>query len=423
MLLVLGLALLLALTAYISTLTYALRGYSRAQLAQQAIGPAGRAWLDWLTRNESELLISHGVVRLSLCALVLFGVPMVMFGESGADGNFFKFSAQMGVSLVLIAFFAVGLPHALSAHLGEALIARSLRVIAAVQIVLWPITRPLLLIESLLLRALGRSLGEDAQTQSDRIEKEILDAVEAGELQGAVDEDEKEIIQSVFELRDTTVSAIMTPRTEVVALPVEATFEETRSIMRRTGHSRIPVYEDSLDRIIGVLYMKDLLGVDSPQAFDARRLLRKVPYVPETKPVAELLDELRHEKVHMAIVLDEYSGTAGVITIEDILEELVGEIADEFDHKAPPAIRRLDDHTLDVDARVHVHEINSELDVALPEDAEYDTIGGFVFSTLGKIPRAGEEFTHKNLHFRVMDAEARKINRLRISVAREPLSA
>jgi CBS domain containing-hemolysin-like protein len=138
--------------------------------------------------------------------------------------------------------------------------------------------------------------------------------------------------------------------------------------------------------------------------------------VPESKPIADLLQELREQKVHLAIVLDEYGGTAGLVTIEDIIEEIVGDIADEYETPAPESIRRIDEHTIEVDARVRIDEINEQLRTELPEGEDYDTVGGFVFSALGKIPETGEELSYQNVKFRVIDAEQRRINRLRVQV-------
>lgn len=244
-----------------------------------------------------------------------------------------------------------------------------------------------------------------------------------GELHGAVDEEQKEIIRSVFELNDTPVTAIMTPRTDMIAIPADADAEQVRMTIVEAGHSRVPVYEDSIDNILGVLYAKDLIGLNGQSMIDLKRLMRTVPFIPETKTLDSLLTDLRQSKVHIAIVLDEYGGTAGLVTIEDILEELVGEIDDEYDRESEPLILRIDTDTLEVDGRVHVHEVNEELQIELPEDGDYETIGGFVSNELGKIPATGETFDVANVSFSVLDAEPRKVNRLRIAVIREARSA
>jgi len=288
--------------------------------------------------------------------------------------------------------------------------------------VLYPLEKLLLFTEFIVRRLLGQS-EMAAGESSDRIEQEVLEVVSEGKLAGALDDEQEDMIESVFELSDTAVSEIMTPRTDVVAISSDADFPTVRDTVIRVGHSRIPVYDGSLDHIVGVLYAKDLLTPDAESAFAVRDMMRGVPYVPETKTINALLHDFRQKRVHIAIVLDEYGGTAGLVTIEDILEELVGEIDDEYDHSAPPAIERIDDDTLEVDARVHVDEINEELNLELPEDESYETIGGFVFSAMGKIPQRGEVFQHGQIRFSIVDAEARKINRLRIHVERMPQSA
>jgi putative hemolysin len=220
----------------------------------------------------------------------------------------------------------------------------------------------------------------------------------------------------VIEFRDKDVAAIMTPRTEIVALPATVTLLEAKETIIREGHSRIPVYGRNIDDVQGVLYAKDLLGCDEREPFDPTEVMRKVPFVPETKRIPDLLAELREKKVHLAIVVDEYGGTAGLVTIEDIIEEIVGEISDEYEAAEPPPIRRIDERTVEADARVRIDELNEELNIDLPEGKDYDTVGGFLFSEMGKVPAAGEEHHCGNVRFRVLDAEARKINRLRIEV-------
>jgi CBS domain containing-hemolysin-like protein len=224
------------------------------------------------------------------------------------------------------------------------------------------------------------------------------------------------MIASVMEFRDKDVAEIMTPRTEIIAMPTTATLFEAKETIVREGHSRIPVYGENIDDILGVLYAKDLLNCDEREPFDPTEVMRKVPFVPETKRIPDLLKELREKKVHLAIVVDEYGGTAGLVTIEDIIEEIVGEISDEYETAEPAPIRRLDERTLEVDARVHIDELNEELHIELPEDKDYDTVGGFMFSEMGKVPAVGEELRYRNVRFKVLDAEARKINRLRVEL-------
>ncbi len=407
---------LLALTLYMSTLAYTLRDYSRAEVSRGLQNGGRERWLDWLDAHEAELQALTGLVRVGCNLGVLVCLSLWYTRGAAAVGPATLIPPAI-VTVVLLLIFAIGIPHGIAIHAGEAVLVCSLPVLMGLWVVLWPVAQTFRGIDFLIRRLLGRAEETPAE-ETERMEQEILEAVSEGEAFGAVDEEQKEIIESVFALDDTDVAAIMTPRTDINAIRADATFEQARDAILRGGHSRIPIYEQSIDHIIGVLYAKDLLQLEPGEEFDARRLMRAAPYVPETKSIADLLKEFRQSKVQIAIVLDEYGGTAGLATLEDILEELVGEIADEYDHHQPPAIRHIDENTLEVDGRVHVYEINQELSITLPENGDYETIGGFVFSKLGKIPAAGEEFEHENVRFRVVAAEPRRINRLQIHAQR-----
>lgn len=417
MIIVVGLVLL-GLTLYISTLAYTVRAHSRSRLSEKLSNGEREGWLNWLDDCEWELqtLTSTLRIALNLAFLITAWAWHLSVPERAA-------LVPTGVAVLLVAFLlltvcAIGIPHALAVHAGEVILARSLRVLVALRVLMWPFGRLFDAIEFVVRRLLGKAEVSEEE-ESERVEQEILDAVSEGEAHGAVDEEQKEMIESIFELDETAVNAIMTPRTDINAVPGDASFDDARDVILSKGHSRIPVYENTIDHIVGVVYAKDLLRLNAEEPFDARKIMRAVPYVPETKTLAELLTEFRTTKVQLAIVLDEYGGTAGLVTIEDILEELVGEIDDEYDEEPPPAMSRIDEDTLEVDARVHIDEINEELEIQLPEEEDYETIGGFVFATLGKIPLVGDEFDHGNIHVQVLDAEARKINRLRIHVMRE----
>jgi putative hemolysin len=410
---------LIGLTLYTSVLSYALRNFSRARLSFYLSENAQRLWLERLDRYEYELQIVASSIRLTaILATMVWVYINYLLGVSAPIG-WSNFAAPTLLNLLILLIAAIGVPHALATHTGEAILARSLALLWVVRVALYPVEKTLGLVEFLVRRLLGHAERSD-EAQVERMEQEILDAVSEGELHGAVDEEQKEIIESVFELHDTQVSEIMTPRTDVVAITADAPYDEVRDTILRAGHSRIPVYEESLDHIIGVLYAKDLIRLDDSSHFDVRKLMRSVPFVPEAKTIDQLLRQFRQEKIHLAIVLDEYGGTAGLVTIEDILEELVGEIDDEYDRQAPPELSHIDKDTLEADGRVHVDDVNEALAIGIPDNGDYDTIGGFVFSSMGKIPDKGEEFRHENVHFLVIDAEPRKINRLRIHVERPP---
>lgn len=409
--------ILLGLTLYVSALAYALRDHSRSRLSAKLANGDREQWLNWLDRYQRELQALTGVLRVTLNLAVLLAVLVWCTVNLGWERHVATGVVGGLIAVALLSVFAVSIPHALATHAGEAILARSLYLLVLLRGAFWPFGRLYDAVEFVVRRLLGKADVSDEE-ESERAEQEILDAVSEGEAYGAVDEDQKEMIESVIELDETPVTTSMTPRTDIDAVPADASYDDVREMILRSGHSRIPVYEGTVDHIVGVLYAKDLLRLDPSEPFDARQVMRTVPYVPETKTLDALLSEFRATKVQIAIVLDEYGGTAGLVTIEDILEELVGEIDDEYDQQPPPAMKRVDQDTLEVDARVHVTEINEELEIRLPEEEDYETIGGFVFTTLGKIPATGEEFQHENIRFKVVDAEARKIKRLRIHVLR-----
>jgi len=243
-----------------------------------------------------------------------------------------------------------------------------------------------------------------------------LNGLEQQRTEGVLDKEEQEMIESVLELSETTADEIMTPRTDIVAVEVNCDLQTILETINTAGHTRVPVYEDNIDNIVGLIYAKDLLAEigKNPADFKLRDKMRDAYFVPETKPLRVLLHEFQNKKQHIAIVLDEYGGTAGIVTLEDILEELVGEITDEYEKTPPEPIKKVDRNTIEVDARTYVDDLNDQFEWNLPEDEDYDTIGGFVFSRLGYVPKTGESFDYENLKFTITSAEARRIKHIRI---------
>lgn len=409
-----ALALLAAILCVASTLNLSLRLPSRVRMAEQ-LQRAGRSnGMEELVAVRARYMLVTAVVR-SGAVVGLFVAVLFDLGSTGGDSGLFDTTMACLLAWVLVLVFGVAIPHAWSKYAGEWLVVRLLPLLAVLCWVGYPLIVLLELFDPLVRRLAGVPV-QDAQSFADELEREILNVVSEGELHGAVDEEEKEMIESVMELGDTRVEEIMTPRTEIVALGQDADLDQVLQMIRSKGYSRIPVYGGNIDRILGVLYAKDLLRRAEESPFDLEGLMRKPLYIPESKPVRELLREFQERKIHIAIVLDEYGGTAGLVTIEDILEELVGEITDEYETQAPVELNRIDEHTIEVDARMRIDDLNDRLDIRLPEDGDYETIGGFVFSTLGKIPKVGEQFDHQNIGIRVIAAEPRKITRLRLTV-------
>ncbi len=246
-------------------------------------------------------------------------------------------------------------------------------------------------------------------------EEEIHDLIEAGEVEGIVDEQEREMINAILELGNTVVREIMVPRTGMAAISIDASIRESIDAIIACGHSRIPVYEDTLDNIVGLLYAKDLLkcwGTTDSQ-IHLQNLVRQPFFTPETKPLGLLLQEFKKKKVHLAIVVDEYGGTSGLVTIEDLLEQIVGDIQDEYDMEEELYIRN-SDGSLTSDARLPIEELEEQFELEIERD-KFDTVGGLVVHLADGIPTAGETVTGHGLEIEILDADPRKVKRVRIS--------
>lgn len=405
--------ILIIVVVFATTANVAIRTFSRVRLSELL---ERRRKADLLTRllgARHELIVTTSFVRMA----AILGLTLVIAHAYGVRPTWemsVSYAAIFLTALVIVMVVGVAIPNAWARYAGESFLVVTLPVLFGLRYLLMPMTTFQRLTDGLIRRLAGVPKTDEHEAEAEEIEKEILEAVSEGELTGAVHEEDADMIESVMKFRDTDVAEIMTPRTEITALPDTATLAETKELIASEGHSRIPVYGENIDDVKGVLYAKDLLPLENAGPFKAAEMMRKVPFVPETKRVADLLEQLRAEKVHLAIVLDEYGGTAGLVTIEDILEEIVGEIADEYEAPEPEPIRRIDENTVEIDARLHIDELNEELKIELPEDEDYDTVGGFVFSELGKIPAAGEELHYQNLRIQILDAGERKINRLRV---------
>ncbi|MFB0987243.1 MAG: hemolysin family protein, partial [Phycisphaerales bacterium] len=259
-------------------------------------------------------------------------------------------------------------------------------------------------------RLSGANLREDEA--GERLRRSIEDTTLGGEL----DESAAEMLENVVDFTSTEVGTVMTPRTEIEGIQFTDDLSGIRTIIIEAGHSRIPVYGEHLDDIKGILYVKDLVPYLGTDATDFRldRLLRQPIRVPETKPVQDLLRDFQRSEVHMAIVVDEYGGTSGLVTIEDVLEEIVGEIQDEHDteEELPPAIARVDDDRWEMDARFQIYDLNELLETSIPEDDDFDTVAGFMLERLGRVPVVGEIVEAAGIRFEVLDAEPTRIERV-----------
>lgn len=251
------------------------------------------------------------------------------------------------------------------------------------------------------------------------LEKEIQSIIDEGEEKGLIDQRSGEMIQSILDFRDTLVREVMVPRTEMIAISSDAAIEEILDLIMRHGHTRVPVYSGGMDNIIGILNVKDLLKFWSQQVSEADVLsnLRKPYYIPETKNIQFLLHELQQRKYHMAIVIDEYGGTSGLVTLEDLIEEIVGEIHDEHDVKEKEITELPDGYVL-VDSRVEIEEVEKYFGMRMPE-GKFETLGGLILHVIEKIPVAGEVVYHDGFEMIIESADERSIKKVKIKKAEE----
>ncbi|MGZ9277254.1 MAG: hemolysin family protein [Candidatus Limnocylindrales bacterium] len=275
---------------------------------------------------------------------------------------------------------------------------------------------PLVTLLTWITRRIARLFGADVPADERISSEELRLIIEQGGEQGILEAEEEQMIHAVIELGDQRVHEVMVPRIAMVTLTTAATFEEAIDTVIEEGHSRIPVYEDSIDEIVGIFYAKDLLPFikrDGAERPPLRTLLRTPVFVPESMTVDDLLHELQRRKVHLAIVLDEYGGTAGLVTIEDLLEEIVGEIQDEYDEEEPMIVSLSEDEAR-VDGRADVDDLSQLFDtqIDLEDEAEYDTVGGLIYHRIGGVPKPGDQVVVDGLTLTVESVDGRRVDKV-----------
>lgn len=318
----------------------------------------------------------------------------------------------LGLLLLAILVMSEALPKAWAARDPDRAVLALAGLLNLITRLLWPV----IAVVSLLSKPLAQLVrGQDVPLTPLVTEEEIRLLVNVGEEEGLIEHGEREMIEGIFSFGDTLVREIMVPRVDIVALEADTSLEKTLETIIEEGHSRIPVYEETIDTIVGILYAKDLFPILHNGQRDTliRSLVRPAHFVPETMKVDALLKEMRQRKVHMAIVVDEYGGTAGLATIEDVLEEIVGEIQDEYDVEEP-SIQILSDTEMIVDARVSIYDINEMTGLQL-ESADADRIGGLIYEQLGRVPKVGDEIVLDQATVTVLSVEGVRPQKLRIT--------
>jgi CBS domain containing-hemolysin-like protein len=379
--------------------------------------PAFKKNLEYWLNNSQDILITiligNNLVNIAAASLTTVVVTRLFERFVGLERSLALGSGTaVGLTTFFVLIFGEISPKSYAKQNSE----KFARAVIGPIIVLKQIFTPLIVI----LNGISRFFihlfgGKMPESQSRITEEELKTLVLAGRQEGTLEETELQMLHSVFEFDETVVREIMVPRTDVKALEVEDTYEDAQQMARETGYSRFPVYEGKLDQIVGILNIKDFISrVDHnrPEEFDLRDIVRAPYFVPESKRVNQLLANFRRSQIHIAIVVDEYGGTSGIITMEDIIEQIVGEINDEYDERRD-WIRPVREGIFTVDARIDLDDLEDYLKIDLPSQ-KYDSLGGMIIEEMGRIPLEGDDLSYKDFIFKVAAADKKRVKEVKL---------
>ena len=355
------------------------------------------------SRLLSAILIGNNVVNIGASSLMT-SLAIDAFGNTGVG-------VATGIMTLLILVFGEITPKSLAAKNSEKISVRLSGFIEFVTNLLTPISFVLNIITDFLVKLLG---GEVDKKKPFITQEELKTIVNVSYKEGVLEGEEKDMIYNVFDFSDSQVNDVMVPRTEIVAIDVDLPYEEIIKIINKEQYSRIPVYKNTIDNIIGILYVKDLLFLDvnKESPFDLRKYIRQPYFTPEYKSIKELFKEMRTNRNHMVVIIDEYGGTEGIVTIEDVVEEIVGDIEDEYDKKIKEIEVIKEDEYL-VNGNVRIDTINELIGTHI-ESKDFDTIAGFVIGIIDRLPEAGEEIEYENIRFIIENIDRNRIKKIRI---------
>ena len=409
------LSILFFLSGLFSSSETALMGLGRSRLARaiergDSKAKALEVWKDNPNRVLTSILIMNNAINISATTVATF--LALHLAEI-----FMLNRAQMGalvaaVVTVIIIIFGEVTPKILAIHKSEAIALFIIKPLVLLEKLLRPLSIVLVAISNILLKPFGLQAKGAVPMIT---EEEIHALIQMGADEGVIEDQEHQMLYGVIQLGETQVREVMIPRTEMECIDSKEPMEKIIDQIIQTGYSRMPVYRENVDNIIGVIYTKDIISIlQNRELIVLQDILRKPHFIPETKKIDELLHEFQRGKLHLAIVVDEYGGTSGLVTLEDLIEEIVGEIRDEYDVEEK-RIDQIDEHTWIVDAQTDVKEINETLESDIPDMKDLNTIGGYVIHLLGHLPSKGEEITEAGLKFTILAASTRKVDRIQIN--------
>lgn len=398
---------LLALSAFFSASETALMSLSKIRLRNMVYENVKRAQLiQRLLENPgrllSAILVGNNMVNIGASALAT-ALAIKYFGNKGVG-------IATGITTLLVLLFAEITPKSLAARNSERISLKVVILLSFFVDTLKPVTTVLMYITNAMIRVLG---GKSERAQPYITEDELKTMISVGHEEGVLAGEEKKMIHNVFAFGDARVTDVMTPRIHLVAAELHSSYEKIMDLFRKQQFSRIPVYEDRIDNIVGLLYLKDLFFFDpAEEAFAIKNYMREPYFTFEFKLVSQLFGEMRDKRIQMAVVLDEYGGTAGIITIEDLIEEIVGDIYDEYDKKYNEIeVVKEDEYIVHGHAKIDL--INEMIGVNI-ESEDFDSIGGFITGLFGKLPKAGDSIKYDNIKFVVESANKYRIEKLRM---------
>lgn len=414
----LGIVLCLILSAFFSSSETALTALGRARIdklmnERESNVKLFQVWLDRPREILTTILIGNNIFNTLASALATSAAEQMLSGFSNQSAWLQPIPVAVGVMTLLLLTFGEISPKVLAGTFRETIAVYALKLIIPLHYLLYPVVWVFVRLTD----AIIRMTGQHDVNQHHVSDEELEFLVHLGSEEGSISADKLGLLESVFEFTDTTAREIMVPRLDVVSVSASVDVDTLLRTILDGGHSRMPVYDGIIDEIIGVVHVKDVFGgLHRPEqraTFNLRKLLREAYFVPETKAILPLMREMQAHRNHMAIVVDEFGGIAGIVTLEDIIEEFFGEIWDEHDRETEAGIQKIGERAYRVDARTSLYDLADIFDVKIPEDGDYDTVGGFIAKETGSVARVGTVVTCWGIRFTVVESDRRRLRRVR----------
>jgi len=364
-------------------------------------------WLMHPNKVLNTILIGNNIVNI-FGSVLAAEVSHKIFGSNAI-------AIATGIMTFLVIIFGEIAPKTFAKHNAESLSLFVIKILKIFYFLFYPISFALNKLVKMIIKLSGGNVEHNGPKIT---EDEIEFLISVGEKEGVLENQKKEMLHNIFEISDTLAKEVMVPRTDLVAIKYGTGIDEILNILAKTEYSRIPVYDGKMDNILGILYVKDLLKYvnEDIKKLDIKTILRKPYFVPSTKRIDDLLREFQLHRIHFAIVVDEYGGVDGIVTLEDILEEIVGEIRDEYDKDEKDEIIQVDENIYEVDPKIDIDDFNKFFGLKAEDDLDYETLGGLIFDLSGRIPEIGDVFSIGNLELLVKEREGRRIKKVIVKV-------